>query len=104
MIIIRSNSTTTTTSTAVPKFIKANVDNHFIDLSIFIIITPRIVSIKTTTTTTTATTIATINIIPFPAMRSEKKGTYSTVYSFIPLLNLRRYLCYNLNCHPLSPY
>ena len=69
LITIRSNSTTiTTNNTAIPKFIKANVNNHFIDLSIFIII-PRIIS------TTTTDTTATINIIP-PALKSESKDTY----------------------------
>lgn len=95
MIIIRSSSITTTTgtTTTTTKFIKANVDNHFIDLSTFIII-PRNVS--------TTTTTAIINIIA-PAMRSKRKDTYSIVYSFKPLLNLKRYLCYSLDYHPLPP-
>ena len=97
MITIRSNSNATTTNTAIPKFIKANVNNHFIDLSIFIII-PSIISAKTTTTTT----IATINII-LPAVKSERMDAYSTVYLFKPLFNLRRYLCYNLDYHQLPP-
>lgn len=96
MITIRSNSNATTTNTAIPKFIKANVNNHFIDLSIFIII-PSIISTKTTTTT-----IAIIKII-LPAVKSERMDAYSTVYLFKPLFNLRRYLCYNLDYHQLPP-
>lgn len=71
LITIHSNSASTTTNTAIPKFIKANVNNHFIDLSIFIII-PRAIS-------TTTDITATINIIP-PALKFESKDTYSTVY------------------------